>query len=468
MIIGVIDNVVRLKKETLQPSFLSDLRNALTRENPAYHQIRAMRERNRRMRFTTLPPATVSSYNENADTVFIPRGFKADLLEMVKANNLEIELDDLTLSYERSLEMNVKDLELRYYQKKAQAALLLNREGVIVAPCGGGKTVVGIAAIMSLKQPTMVLVHTKDLMKQWHDEFEAKATFPGSIGRYGSGIKAIQQVTVGMIQTLMKMSSTEIVALLSRFGCIVLDEAHHCPADTFLGIMNLSKSKYRYGLTATPKRKDGLEFLMHDTIGPILCEITDDDLNAENRSQTCYVREIFTTSYSKHTADNWNELLDDLLTDQSRNVSILGCISRSFQEGHFPLVLSDRVEHCRLLNDNLRQMGMNSHLLIGEVSKSARENIINSARNNQIDCIVATKIADEGLDIPQLSCIHLTTPTANEAKLKQRIGRIRRPIEGKTSVIYDYIDSRISACARMARDRRRYYKRWGFQLLKNP
>jgi len=87
-----------------------------------------------------------------------------------------------------------------------------------------------------------------------------------------------------------------------------------------------------------------------------------------------------------------------------------------------------------------------------------------AARDQLIDAIVATQVADEGLDIPTLTCLHLTVPTANRGKLQQRIGRIRRP-KDKPSVLYDYTDSRVSSCARMFRARKRLYNEWGFTYL---
>lgn len=463
-IVAVISNVIRLKRDSLGPDLLNELRNSLTRENPAYHQMKRMRDRQQyKFKYVTLPPATISSFEEDESTIYLPRGFKRELIDLAKRHNQDINFFDETVSFERDSGMMLQpSIELKDYQRKGLGKMVMSREGVLVAPCGGGKTVTGIGIITTLKQPTLVLTHTNDLVLQWHRELAEKALIPGGIGQWAGGKKKGGQVTVATVQSLVRLPVDELRSFLDTFGCIILDEAHHCPADTFIGIINLCSAKYRFGLTATPKRKDGLEFLMTDTIGPIIAEISDSELQAEGRSQNCLVKVISTTFYSHHTADEWNELMNELCNDNDRNRAIVDSIVQTWQAGHFPLVLSDRVTHCRYLMQELCKNGMNAQLLIGDISKNQRERIVQNAKANLVDAIVATKVADEGLDIPNLSCVHLTTPTANEAKTQQRIGRIRRPMQGKVSLVVDYVDVRVAACLRMAKARRQLYRRWGF------
>ena len=409
-----------------------------------------------------LPPSTVCSFEEDHTTVYVPRGFRKQLIESAAKYGQSIKFFDETISFPMDPDIQMTGVTFKDYQKKGLGKLVIAREGVLVAPCGGGKTVTGIGVLTTLKQPTLVLVHTTDLMSQWQRELADKALIPGGVGQWGAGKRQRSQVTIATIQTLIKMPPPELRDLFAHFGCVILDEAHHCPADTFLAIVNLCPAKYRFGLTATPKRKDGLEFLMTDTIGPLLAEVTDADLKSEGRSQNCTVRFIPTMFYTHHTADEWTSLLKELTTDTDRNNLIIRNIQKTFEEGHFPLVLSDRVEHCHWICQQLMKLGMNAQVLIGSVSKAIRERIIVDARNNLVDVLIATSVADEGLDIPNLSCIHLTCPTANDSKTQQRIGRIRRPKEGKVSLVCDYHDLRVASCLRMAKARKSMYRRWGF------
>ena len=463
-ILSVVDNVIRLKRDTLGPDLLSTLRNELTRENPQYHVMKRMRDRNpRKYANTRLPPATISSYEEDAVTIYLPRGFKDRLVELAGEHGQGITFHDDTVVHERIPEIGLSpEIQLKDYQRRGVGALVMGQNGVLVAPCGGGKTVAGVGIISTLKLPTLVLVHTHDLLAQWQRELASKATLPGPVGQWGGGVKQREAVTVATIQTLVRMDPVDVRALLQEFGCVILDEAHHCPADTFLAVMNLAPCRFRFGLTATPKRKDGLEFLMHDTIGPILAEIFDSDLQAEGRSQSCVVREVMTTFYTRYTADEWTQLIAEMVKDSDRNRLIVEKTVRGWHEGEFALLLSERVGHCRELQTALQANGMRAELLVGTVPKRQRERIVADAKAGLVDAIVATKVADEGLDIENLSSVHLTTPTANESKTQQRVGRIRRPVEGKVSRIYDYVDPRVSAMVRMAKARRRFFKKWGF------
>jgi len=465
--LAVVDNVIRLKKDTVPPLLVDEIRDELTVENPAYHQMKMLQYRQpQKYQYLKLPPATITSFDEAGNTLYVPRGFKDRLAELAVAHECEVDWRDATIAFERISDINLSDdITLKDYQRRGLGAMVMKGSGVLIAPCGGGKTVTGIGILTTLKQPTLILVHTNDLLTQWRSELASKAQLPFSPGQWGGGNKDLQSVTVATIQTLIRANPQELRELLSKFGCVILDEAHHCPADTFMGVMNMSPSKYRFGLTATPERKDGLEELMYRVIGPVRAEITDSDLVAEGRSQLCDVVDINTSFYTRFGADEWTKLLAELVKDGDRNRLIVSKVVEDWQDGQFPLVLSDRVGHCRQLQQMLKQHGMNAQLLVGDVNRKQRESIVNHAKDGLVDAIIATKVADEGLDIPNLSSIHLVSPTANKAKTQQRIGRIRRPMPNKRSIVFDYIDVRVPSLARMAKQRRSMYKRWGFNFV---
>ena len=466
--LAVIDNVIHLKKDTVPSELLDTVRSELTVDNPAYHQMQMMQYRNpKKYQFARMPPSTITSYDETSNTLFIPRGYRSRLKDLAVEHDQSIDWHDNTIKFERIHDMTQSSsVTLKNYQRRGLSEMVMHGNGVLVAPCGGGKTVTGIGILTTLKQPTLVIVHKTDLMSQWKDELDDKADLPCPVGQWGGGVKQREIVTVATIQTLIKMPPAELAKFLGHFGCVILDEAHHCPADTFMGIMNLSPSKYRFGLTATPERKDGLEELMYQVIGPVRAEITDTELVAEGRSQTCEVVEVETKFYTRHTASEWTKLIAELTNDGDRNRLIVNSILKDWNEGQFPLVLSDRVGHCRQLQAMLRGHGMDAQLLIGAVNQGERDRIMSRARQGLVDAIIATKVADEGLDIPTLSSIHLTSPTANKANTQQRVGRIRRPVPGKRSVVFDYIDLRVPCLARMAKARRMMFKRWGFSSTK--
>lgn len=464
-IVAITDETIRLKRSSLGPALLSDLTDELIRDNPNHAQmVRMAAASPQKYAHAKMPPRTIQSIFEDGDTVFIPRGCRALLIELATKYGRTIKWHDERIFKDRDPGMMLKpDVELIAYQKSNLMNITFNEEGVVWMPCGSGKTVTGVAVVMTLAQPTIIFVHSTDLMDGWLRELASKAIVPGGVGQWGGGVKKRGYVTVAMIQTLARMPREELRKLLDGFSCAILDECHHCPANTFLNVMNMCKARYRYGFTATKERKDGMHFLMHDTIGPVIAHVTQDELEAAGRSQPVEVVNVMTTFASEYTAHEWTELLQQMTNDQDRNDLIIQNILDSWNAGHFPLVLSDRVPHCRELARRLETNGMTVGLLIGAVPRPIRTEMVKRARGNLIDAIVATSVADEGLDIPALSCVHLTTPSSNEGKLEQRIGRIRRPVDGKpTSVVYDYVDVMHKSCDNKSKARRRFYRRWGF------
>lgn len=474
-ILCVVDNVIRIKKETCNSEIIFKLKNHLSRENPQYHLMNAMAIKNPRMRYAPLPPRWIESWGEDSESLYIPRGSKEFFEQCAREFSRTIRYFNRTIQYQIDPIFKLKpEYTLVDYQFNSVLSAVSSKEGIICCPCGGGKTMMGIAIATAIGQPTLIIVHTHDLLNQWVGEWAEKTFLPQEVGVVGAGKKNARFVTVATIQTLYNMggqragNSVELDSFLGRFGTVILDECHHVPADSFLQIMNRCPSENRFGLTATPKRKDGKEFLMFDCIGPIISEVQDGDLISAGRSQTAEVNFIKTNFSSFFFIDNWAKLIEEISNDEDRNNLIIQNIVKSLDENHFPLVLSQRVAHCKHIQKLLGEKGINSELLIGEIPKNIRQDVIKRSKLGLVECIIATRVADEGLDIPNLSCLHLATPTGNRQKLQQQTGRIRRPIEGKKCIIYDYCDINHKDLLRMFKERSSAYRSWGFAQNNKP
>ena len=168
--------------------------------------------------------------------------------------------------------------------------MMERNQGILVMPPGAGKTVSAIEAVIRRGQKTLVLVHTKDLKEQWLNRFKTfTGITPGVID--DKNFDTEQPVIIGMVQTLTGRRLTE--DFLKSFGCVILDEGHHAPASTFERLINQFPARYRYGLTATPERRDGLTFMLHGGFGPILYEVKRDELFSEGQiiqpeNQICF------------------------------------------------------------------------------------------------------------------------------------------------------------------------------------
>lgn len=307
-----------------------------------------------------------------------------------------------------------------------------------------------LGLISEIKQPTLVLLHEHRLLTQWKEEFEERLKGKFSLGQLHGDVKEEGDITLGLIQTVHRMFDDD-PHCLDHYGMIVVDEMHRVNSDTYIKVINNVPAKYRVGVTGTVDRKDGKEILSFDMIGKPLIKIGAHDIKHRITNfrfeivNTNIPMEIpFTerwTGHKKEAVLDFTKTLTVLTQSDERNNIIVSKIVEAIQEGHVCLVLSDRVEHNKNIHKMLTEIGIMSILLIGETRKKVKWNEI---RNDlTVQCIVAnTSIASEGLDYPRLSALFFTCPSSNWPKIKQRIGRIRRFLEGKLEpVLYDFVDN---------------------------
>ncbi len=231
----------------------------------------------------------------------------------LKEENIPYQLKDERSKLE---EIEFKsDISLYEYQKDAVGITNRKDFGVIVAPPGAGKTVIGLSIIAGKKQPTLIIVHRKQLFDQWIERIESFLGIPKlRIGKIERGKCEIgHEITVAMIQSLR---ASDLPDNLHRaFGIILVDECHHIPAKTFRAAIQGFHSYYLYGFTATPKRKNGDEKLMFIHLGDIIYEVNlpaNEPNHSEQLSVIVRETDLFTPFNSK--TDNTETLLPYLFT----------------------------------------------------------------------------------------------------------------------------------------------------------
>jgi len=311
-------------------------------------------------------------------------------------------------------------------------------------------TVAMLGLISQIKQPTLIIVHEHRLASQWSTEIKKRLKGSYTLGEYNGDQKKDGSVIVGIINTLYNVY-TETPNFFEKFGMVIIDEVQHLPAKMFLAVVNNIPAKYRIGISGTVKRKDQKELLTYDVIGKLLIQIKAHKLkkrilpftykvintNIEKSIPTAY---RWTGSRKENVVD-FVKLYNMLATDDKRNDLIIKHIIEYINMNHFPLVLSSRVKHSKLLYKALTEKGYKVVLLIGETRKRIKWDDVK--KDDSIDCIIAMdKIASEGLDLPRLSVIFLTYPTSNLHKVEQQIGRIRRTYDNKLlPVVVDFCDN---------------------------
>ena len=346
--------------------------------------------------------------------------------------------------------------ELHTYQTNAAIQALKKQFGILVAPCGSGKTVIGLHIIAQRRQPTLIIVHTKELLNQWVEQINRYLGVPQEeVGVIGSNKEEIKPVTVGAVQTLVKRNLPEIS---QHFGQIIVDECHHTPASTFTQVVSAFDSFYQLGLSATPYRRDRLNKLLCYVVGNISATITDQDLQEHGtRIKPQIIARETLFDYDYHEDADYQPMISRLVEDPDRNRLIIKDIVREAAESrnNYSLVLTDRREHCKTLARLLGEQGISCAILTGDLPKKQREQAIKDLNEGSLRVVLATgQIAGEGLDIPKLNRLFVTTPIRWKGKIKQYVGRVLRTAPGKSDArIYDYVDTCVGVLVSAYRSR---------------
>jgi CxxC-x17-CxxC domain-containing protein len=414
----------------------------LTLDNPEYS----------RMLHLSKPVVNVSEYQTlyqvttdkktHQKWLILPRGFLPTLIQLYKEAERPFQLLDQRLTLpEVSFDSNIV---LREYQHPAVEKAVIAKSGIIQAPCGSGKTMIGLEIIARVGQPSLWLVHTKELMEQAVDRIQEYLQIPQSeVGIIGDNRQNVgEKITVGMVQSLERKVD---IKLANSFGLVLLDEAHHAPAKTFSQVVSAFPALYRLGLTATPYRRDGMHPLMYYTIGYTIHKITHSDLTQSGELMLPKV-ELLPTKFSSRYNDDYPKLIKALTENEERNKLILQKVAEEAKAGHYCLVLSERIAHCELLHEKFEREApeIKSAVLVGELNQPERQKVMDELRNRELNVVFATKVADEGLDIGHLDRLFIATPYRSAHKVKQQVGRIMRPSEGKSdAIVYDFVDEKI-------------------------
>ncbi|MCX6142450.1 MAG: DEAD/DEAH box helicase family protein, partial [Ignavibacteriales bacterium] len=401
---------------------------------------------------------------ESGDTVSIPRGFLNRFVAFLNEHAIS---HSVRYDYPSVDEVPFKScIELTPFQKEVVDSALEHEQGVIVAPSGSGKTIIGLELIARRKLPALILVHRKQILDQWVERIQEFLGIPKAhIGQYSGSKKKIgNQITVGLLQSLGRKK--DLSELKSGFGTILVDECHHIPASTFRQVVAQLNSHYLYGLTATPKRKHNDEKLIYVYIGDIVAQMEAADfkpaLSPLSQFLEVVVRETDLAIPFKFSTDLFQLLAKVVCFDTARNRLIVDDILRETAVGKRVLVLSERKEHLEILNLYLK--GKSETIVIsGGDSPRARKSKVRQIEDGHFQVILSTgQFFGEGIDIRGISCLILAFPFSFEGKLVQYIGRLRDI--GDQRLIIDYRDRNIPFLERQFKQRERYYKKLAAKL----
>lgn len=368
------------------------------------------------------------------------------------------------------------DIKPYDYQEKAIEAAMTAKNGVLVAPCGSGKTQIGLEVVNRIGGKTLWLTHTVDLLNQSMQRALSNFNLPKS--EYGTITAG--KVNVGntmTFATVQTMANIDLSKLRDEFDCIIVDECHHCVGSPtkmqmFYKVLSKLSARYKIGLTATPFRADGLHEEMYAILGEKIYEVP----KSEVKSKTCPVEvNFYHTEYSPDldvvlAGDGtliYSALINDLCNNEKRNNLISQIISET--QGA-TIILSDRLDHLRQLKKIIDLSGNKKTAFISasntKKDKIERKEAIKKLNDGEIDVLFASyALAKEGLDVPNLRYVVFASPQKDKTTVIQASGRVERKAEGKDKgVIIDFIDN-FGALYGYQRKRLSYYKKLGYTIL---
>tara|TARA_Y100000114_G_scaffold14231_2_gene11597 strand:+ start:2277 stop:3620 length:1344 start_codon:yes stop_codon:yes gene_type:complete len=332
--------------------------------------------------------------------------------------------------------------DLRPYQQQAVEAAVEAGRGVIVAPTGAGKTVIGCGLIAAHDTPALILVHSRDLADQWVERVRQFLGVEAQVVGYGRKLPdEVGRVVVGSLQTLGRWEWHRLHKWGEAFGVVIQDEAHHAPARTFAGVLAGMRGRHRYGLTATPERADGLTPWMRASLGPTVAEVDHRVLESAGRVLRPEIRTWYAPAVDLDDMEP-HERARALALDVARNLGITTEARLLVDRGHVVLALVQLVEHAHSLAEIMTEHGLHAVPLVGDMKPIERAAVLDHMRAGRVDVVVATSLADEGLDAPRVSAVMLTAPTQNVGRTLQRIGRALRPHDDAPDpVVVDVVDA---------------------------
>jgi DNA excision repair protein ERCC-3 len=357
-----------------------------------------------------------------------------------------------------------KDWKIRPYQELAAEGFWHGGSGVVVLPCGAGKTIVGAAAMAHAKATTLILVTNTIAARQWREELLKRTTLnEDEIGEYSGAKKEIRPVTIATYQVMTKKKNG-VYAHLDLFdsydwGLIIYDEVHLLPAPIFRFTADI-QSRRRLGLTATLVREDGMEGEVFSLIGPKRFDVPWKEIEAQGYIAPAECIEVRvnlteTERLAYATAEPENRYRNCATTRTKRDV-VEALVQKHADDQ--VLVIGQYIDQLDELSEVL-----GAPLIKGETPIKEREVLFNKFRTGEIKCLVVSKVANFSIDLPDATiAIQVSGAFGSRQEEAQRLGRILRPkSDGRGAKFYSVI-SRDTIDQDFAQNRQRFLAEQGY------
>jgi superfamily II DNA or RNA helicase len=413
-------------------------------------------------------PRTLILYEVEGNSIILPFGCLRAILTLLEG--------DVVKQFKKPQKVEYGDnVPLYDYQEEAVAVMLINHYGILRSAAGSGKTQMGIALACKLGVRTLWLTHTKDLLTQSKNRAEQYID-PALLGTITEGkVNIGTGITFATIQTMCKV---DLDQYRDTWDCIIVDECHRVSGTPtamtqFSKVLNSLRARHKYGLSATVHRSDGLIKATYAMLGQVVYTVPDEAVSP--RVMTVQVLpkgtgvKLSPAYMNSDGTINYCKMITYLTENEGRNRIILDDLLDN--RNHFNLILSERLDHLRYLYDRLPpELRAVAAVIDGKMTskklKAEREQAIEDMRTGKKRYLFASySLAKEGLDIPRLDRLYLTTPQKDYAVIVQSVGRIARTFDGKGQPIaYDYVDY-IRSLQKSFKKRCTSYRKCGCEIL---
>ena len=456
---------------------LNHLKRIAAFKNPEFYSKQALRLS------TYAIPRIISCFDITNEYLAMPRGCEDATQSFLNDNAVTYTIIDKT-NHGNKISVSFQGEE-REEQLEAINALLPYTNGILHATTAFGKTVTAAAIIARKKVNTLILVHSKALLKQWHDRLTEflNIDYPqheeknkrgrrkvfSPIGCFDSSGNTLHGIIdIALIQSCLDEDGVK--PFVQDYGLVIVDECHHVSSITFEQVLMSIKAHTIYGLTATPIRKDGHQPIIFMQCGPIRFT-TDVKSQIAKQSFDRFLIPRF-TSYNSILEDRLSiaTLYKYLSEDEIRNNLIVEDICKAVNTGRTPIILTNRTAHVSVLAEKLKATIKNVISLTGigttKEKREAMQRLQTIPDSEQLVIVATGKYVGEGFDYPRLDTLFLALPISWKGLLTQYAGRLHREYEGKKDVrIYDYIDIHEPICDSMYRKRLKGYAAIGYKTI---
>lgn len=390
-----------------------------------------------------------------------PIGLLRLILNLFDNCNIAYEVIDKRTYTEPSLQLKCTPRQVRDYQNSAVMSAVMSGGGIIKSATGSGKTTIGGMIIGMISKPTVFIVHTKDLLEQTIESFEQ--LFGCHIGQIGCGKVDIQPITVATVQTLALASTAVeyesykydedstgddkedmttdkkklILDWSHKVKIVIFDEVQRVASRTaYSARFMFNNAEHAFGMSASPWRDDGADLMIEATFGQKIVDISASELIKQGYlvKPNIIVKKVQNNVWEGKT---YAQIYKSAIVENSfRNMQIVQDAIEQYDLGRTTLVLVTQIKHGELLESMINMSGREAVFISGKSKNKFRSQVIKDMRAGKVQLVIASTIADVGLDVPRITSMIEAGAGKSSVTALQRCGRAIRPFPGKTEAFY--------------------------------